>query len=94
MKKPKLFIATLVIIMIFLSVVQVVVSNSLSTTGQMLGKLDKEIQSYKKENTLLKEKLLSVSSLTNVASEAAHLGFVENKSNVFLTAPLPLAVKQ
>lgn len=93
MRKPKLFITSIILIIIFLSVVQVVVSSSLSTTGATLGKLQKEINTYKKENTELKEKLLMVSSLTNVASQAAELGFIEEKTFVLLSAPLPLAVK-
>lgn len=93
MKKTKLFITSIVLMIIFLSVIQVVVSNSLSTVGVTLVKLQKEISFYKKENAILREKLLTASSLTNIASHAAELGFVEEKTYVLLPAPLPLAVK-
>lgn len=93
MKKSLFFLQALIFFVVLLSILQVVVSNSLSTTGVTLGKLEDEINIYKRENQLLKEKLLSTSSLFYIASEAATLGFVEGKSQVFLSSPLPLAVK-
>lgn len=79
---------------IFLSVVQVIVSNRLSTTGTTLAQFEEEIMFYKKENSLLRERLLMASSLTHIASTAGEIGFVKNKSQVFFTTPLPLAVRQ
>lgn len=93
MKKTKPFVISIVLMILFLSIVQVVVSNSLSTTGVTLVKLQNEIIFYKKENTNLREKLLIASSLTNIASHAAELGFIEEKTYMLLPAPLPLAVK-
>lgn len=93
MEKSKFFISGIILIIIFLSIIQVVVSNGLSTSGVILGKLQNEINLYERENTVLKEKFLTVSSLTNVASQAAELGFIEEKTYVLLSAPLPLAVK-
>ena len=72
---------------------QVIISNSLSTTGITLAKLEKELALYKKENILLQEKVLHISSLTHIASVASELGFVQEKSQVYLSTPLPLAVK-
>lgn len=93
MKKMKIFITTLVLIVVLLSVVQVAVSNSLSTTGITLSKFEQSVKSLKQESMVLSEKLLFASSLTNIASKASELGFKEAQSEVFLTTPLPLAVK-
>lgn len=77
---------------ISLSIVQVVVSNNLSTTGVELAKIEEQIATYRKQNTVLQEKLLMASSLTIIASKAAEMGFVEEKSRIFLQTS-PLAVR-
>ncbi len=93
MKKPLSFISFLVGIIIFLTVLQVVVSNRLSTTGFTLSKIQEEIISLRVENTRLAEQVLSDSSLTNVSSQAASLGFIEAKNPFFVSPQLPLARK-
>ena len=94
MKKPTFLIIIIMFLIIALSLTRAIVSNNLSTVGITLSKLEKELNSYKIENTMLKEKLLSFTSLTNISSEASQLGFVENKTRFTLTRPLPLAIKQ
>lgn len=78
---------------IVLTVAQVMVSNSLSTTGILVDDIEEKTKLYKRENADFREKLFLASSFLHIASEASQLGFVENKSEVFLTTPLPLAVK-
>ncbi|RJQ37951.1 hypothetical protein C4559_02630 [Candidatus Microgenomates bacterium] len=94
MKKPALFITFIAIIVIFLSIVQIVVSNRLSTTGVLLSKLEEDIDYYDKQNSLLEEQLLLSSSLNHIASGALEKGFVKDNTRIFLTTPLPLAVRQ
>lgn len=94
MKRSISFLTFLIVIIIFLGVVQVTVSNRLSTAGLGIAKLQDETKKYKDENTILSENLLSSTSLTNIASSAAEIGFVESKTQLFLSTPLPLAVKQ
>lgn len=93
MKKPIIFVTFLVLSILFLSVVQVVVSNSLSTSGLELAKMQKEIAVLQKENYILSEELLFESSLTRIASQAGELGFVDSKAEIYLSTPLPIAVK-
>ena len=94
MKKPTFIIFIIVFLIVALSLMRVVVSNNLSTTGITLLRLENQLNSYKIENAMLSEKLLSVTSLFYISSESSQLGFVENKTSFTLTKPLPLAIKQ
>lgn len=71
--------------------VQVFVSNRISTSGIELSEMQGQIKEYKTENYVLSEKLLTETSLVNIASVAAQIGFVEVKSKIYLSTPLPLA---
>ncbi|MEK7092506.1 MAG: hypothetical protein AAB907_02680 [Patescibacteria group bacterium] len=91
MKKPLSFISVIVGIVVLLTVLQVVVSNKLSTTGVVLGRYQDEIRKYETENTILAQKLLISTSLASIASQAASLGFIEGNNKLILSAPIPLA---
>lgn len=91
MKKPILFILLNGFVILTLSLIQVVVANSISTTGIEIGKIDKELSTYKKKNAVIHEQVLIASSLTNVASVAATMGFDEAKTQFVLESPLPIA---
>lgn len=94
MKKPIIIISIMFCIILILSVLRVVVANSMSTSGIALDGLDRELSYYKTQNTILKEKLLTITSLDYIASKASVLGFAESKSNISLNVPLPLAIRQ
>ena len=94
MKKPIVFIFVLTFSILFLSILQVVVSNRMSTAGVSLAVLEDEIKNYRIQNALLSEKLLTIASYTHIAFTADKEGFISAKSEVILTASLPLAVKQ
>ena len=94
MKKPILVLTILFLSIIALSVARVVVSNGMSTSGIDLDKIQASASSYKIQNAILKEKLLSITSLEYVASKASALGFVESKTSISLTKSIPLAIKQ
>ena len=93
MKRPIYLIIFIVTIIIGLSVAQASVSNQISTTGSELASLQKQVNDYKRENTILHEQYLEASSFTNIAEKAKHLGFVEAKSKLYLNTPLPLALR-
>ena len=80
-------------IIVLLTIVHVVVSNMLSTAGVELDKLQTDLSLYQKKNTILRQQVLTDSSLMRIASAAAEMGFVDVQSNVYLPAPLPLAKK-
>ena len=94
MRKPGLTIGFLIIVIFVLSVAKTFVSNKISTSGQTLSATEDRINAKKIENTLLSEKLYSLSSLTNVFSQANSLGFVQEKSKFVITYPIPIAIKQ
>lgn len=92
MKRPILVLSVLFGVIIALSIAQVIVANRISTTGTLLGKVDRNLQKLEEENTKFSEKLLLESSLYQIASSAAMLGFVETKSQIFISRPVPLAI--
>lgn len=94
MKRPVQIITSLVFLIIALGVVRVTVSNGLSTSGIALSLTEDSVASYKKENLILQEKLLTISSYTQIASKAGELGFVPNKTNLVISTSLPIALKQ
>lgn len=93
MKKSTGIIFSFLGIIILLSITQAVVSNKLSTKGVMLREIEEETHYYKTQNNKLLEKLLSYSSLTNLATRAAQLGFARIKEQLVLSSSQPLAVK-
>lgn len=91
MKKPILGVSFLMILTISLLIVRSAVSNRISVDGIFLSKINDQIATLKVENSFLREKLYSESSLNFIASKAAVLGFVEEKSSFVLTNPIPIA---
>ena len=94
MNKSRLTIIFIFTSIVILSVVQTVISNTLSTSGVLLSKIDTDIASLQTENTLLSEKLFTASSLTAIDAKASQLGFVEDKSTYVVTSTLPMAMRQ
>lgn len=90
----KIIIQSLILVTIVLTILRIVVANSISTSGVELGKINESVNSYKLENYILSEKLLEQSSLFAIASEAAKLGFADTSDSFVLNNPLPIAVKQ
>lgn len=93
MKKPVLTLIFLIGIIISLSIVKVILYNRLSTSGIIFGKTEEEINNYKTQNAILSEKLLTFSSLTNIAVKAEQLGFTK-KDSLIVIGKSPLAIKQ
>lgn len=94
MKKPALIISTLVFVILILFVARISVSNRMSTTGIALAKIEDQVSSYKRENLILQEKFLTISSFTQIASRAGEIGFVPNRANFAIKTSIPVAIKQ
>lgn len=91
MKKPIFLLTILIFIIVGLLIVKAVISNTISTSGVALGKTQDELIKYKTENTMLREKIFTLSSLSYVSSAAAQIGFVGSKSNFALSKTRPIA---
>ncbi len=94
MKKPALILSTLIFVILVLSVVRITVANRISTSGIALQNMENQVSSFRKENLILQEKLLTVSSFTQIASKAAEMGFVPKTSNFVITTSVPVAIRQ
>ena len=90
MKKIIAISFPLFLFVVILLLTQIVVSNMLSTTGVKLDSLQSDIIKYHKANTHLREKVLSDTSFRNVASSAAEMGFIDVKTNVYISNQLPI----
>ena len=94
MKKPALIIIFLMGLIIALSIVKAALYNRLSTSGVFVSRVEEEINSYKTQNAILSEKLLILSSLTNISEKAVKLGFVRDNSLMVLKTSRSLAVRK
>ncbi len=94
MKKPTLIITSLVLLIIGLCVVKIFVSNRIATSGVVLGKAQEELSRYRLENSILSERLYTLSSLTNIASKAYDLGYTDTKTDFVLNNQVPVAIRQ
>ncbi len=98
MKRSHILLAGLGLSIVLLSVAQIAVSNSLTTGGIQLSLMQHQIATIQRENTILEEKIYSLSSLTTISAAAQKMGFVDaNETAVVITtdplASAPLAIK-
>ncbi len=96
MKRTGIVIVAMISIILVLSVVQMSVGNSLSTGGLQLSMIQSQIQTYQKDNAILKEKVLAASSLTNISEKAGKIGFASSTTKVLVISQNqpPIAYKQ
>lgn len=91
MKKTTYLFVPLLTITVFLVLVHVIVSNMLSTAGVELDILQTKLTETQKQNIIIREQVLTDTSLRHIASSAADMGFVKAKTNIYLPDQLPLA---
>lgn len=77
-----------------LLIFRVVLSSSFAVDGIALNSANEKLASLQKEDMILKEKIYSTSSLTMIASDAAQMGFVEEKSHMAISNISSLALNQ
>lgn len=94
MKKPIILISILFFVILGLFVARSAISNRISTSGVELGKTQDTLKKYKTQNTMLREEISTLSSLTTISSAAAKNGFVESKSAFAISAARPIALRQ
>lgn len=72
--------------------VQLVVSHRLATAGEVVKKLESEAKKLSQDNTLLKEEISKMGSLSQISSEAAKLGLGRSSQVLHLTPQIPVAL--
>lgn len=80
------------VIIFALLLVQVIVSNTLSTTGEVISKVDREISDLKDQNNDMREKIASYSALTTIESKAKELGLSKRIAPQYISPELPVAL--
>lgn len=91
MKKSIVSLIAMGLTLVVLIVIQAIVANSVSTVGVDVSSMQTEILAYKKENAILKEKLLTASSLTGISEKMDDQGYETASSQLSLSQSLPLA---
>lgn len=91
--RPRIILSVLFVAIIALTFTRIAVANRLSTNGAVLGGLEEQINFYETENALIKEKIFNLSSLNNISSKAARLGFVEDKKGFVINSEVPVAIR-
>jgi hypothetical protein len=91
MKKRTIALFGMGATLVLLVVAQAIVANSFSTVGVDVSSMQNEILTYKKENSLLKEKLLTRSSLTEIAESMEDSGYITAKTQLSFSTSSKLA---
>lgn len=90
--KPKLSILVIMVVII-LSLVQIVISHHLSTSGEKVRQLEEKTVQLEQENRQLNEEISNVGSLANVSFKATELGLVRTSQVEHLAPQIPVALK-
>ena len=93
MKLSAKIILFLVILAGGLVIARVALSSAFASDGITLAAMNQQIASLDRENMIMQEKLLTLSSYTHIASDAASEGFVDDASQISLNQATPIAVK-
>lgn len=81
------------LIVIVLLIFQVIVSNRLANAGVEIYSIDSEISQIQIENSFMREKIASDSSLLSLSNKAKDYGFVKPITPIFLAQELPIALQ-
>lgn len=87
------FTKILVTLVVILMIIQVVVSNRLSTMGARIERTVRERELIKQENEILTLKIASMSALLHVSQKATELGFVKYPFYYYIKHKLSIALK-
>lgn len=82
-------VASLVLI---LSLIQLLISHRLATTGEVVKELETKAAQVEQENAIFKEEISQKGSLTEVSQKAEQLGLVRTSSVFYLTSQIPVAL--
>lgn len=83
----------LLVLIIFLLFVNLVASNGLSTAGEEIKTLEREIERLNSENTSLELEIARAGSISGVIRRAESLGFVHFPKVFYLKGEIPVAMR-
>lgn len=84
----------ILVVLLCLSLVKVLLSARLATSGTNLAQAEVKSQQLIDQNRLLNKEIIEHSSLIKISSEAAKLGLVKNEKVVNLTLEVPVALRE
>lgn len=82
---------SLILVIIFLILWEVIILNKHSTMGDMLTSFNLKLESYENENNLLSQEIASASSMISVTQKAQEYELVSSTKIFSLTSSVPLA---
>lgn len=77
-----------------LSLVQIVISHHLSTSGEKVRQMEDRITFLEQENRILNGEISTVGSLSSISVKASELGLVRTSQIQHFTPQIPVALKQ
>ena len=92
-KKRKL-IYLIIILILFLSGVQLVMAHCLATTGEKMRHLEERAKLLEGQNLILSEEINEMGSLIRIATEAARIGLVKADNVLNLIPQIPVALEK
>ncbi len=90
----KYIVIASIVLALICDVAKIGVESAFSTSGIAYGQIEANIQSLQTQNMILAEKLYSQTALTEIASEAATMGYVPDGKILVLSGPAPVAYAQ
>ena len=91
--KPKL-LGIVIVIILLLSLIQLVISHGLATSGEQVRLLEAEITSLERENNKLSAEINQVASLSRITAEAEKMGLIKATHVLRLTPEIPVAMSR
>lgn len=85
-------IIVILVVVIFLSLVQLFISHNLATSGERVRSLEAEIDLLEKENNRLSAEINQIASLSRIANEAEKMGLTKATQVLHLTPEIPVAM--
>lgn len=81
-------------IVFLLSLIQLIISHNLATSGEKVRLLETEISLLEKENNKLSAEINQIASLSRIASEAEKMGLTKATQVLRLTPEIPVAMSR
>lgn len=89
--KYKFIVVSLYFLVFILCALQIIVSNSLTSSGEKISKINNETEKLRFENKLLEEDIAKINSIYVLTALAKEKGFVKSTTTMVLSPMIPIA---